>query len=241
MRTWDPDFDFYVTLLEERPMGVLVDLNAVRAAPVEGLSERVLVRVAMRSPRSDGLRSAEETLALNGVERVLVSAMEDAGALFVGRVMFDGNLDFVFMAAPEYRPPLPELPDYPLHMHAGPDPEWRFYLTFLFPDPYTRHHMLNRRVRKALLARGDDPGRARTLDHQATFPLADAPAGMVDKLVAAGFTIARVLPSEHDIVVHFAQVSPVDAESVDSATDRILDVLGEHHAAYDGWGCSVKV
>src|SRR5262245_61311348 len=90
--TWTPDFDFYMTLIDDKPASIVVDLAARAAAPVASHPILVGIRVPMQRPRPDGLRDGDELDALAAVEDQFTEALaEQVDALYAGRIVHNGD------------------------------------------------------------------------------------------------------------------------------------------------------
>lgn len=73
---WTQHFDFYVAVDDGQPVSVVVDMAAIEHVPVASHPTVLLVRVPMKNPYPNGLRSDAEFDAMSAVEDVLVSALE---------------------------------------------------------------------------------------------------------------------------------------------------------------------
>ncbi len=177
-----PEFDFYLTRIGDSPVSFVLDMALAASAPLESHPLRLEVRVAMLAPRPDGLRDAGEADALAEVEDQVVGTLERAlDAIYAGRFVAKGHSAFVFYLPELARAQLAALSgivgptgDYRLESRAEPDPQWRFYFEFLYPDPYSRQFMKNRRLCEVIAEHGDKMDVARVVDHLALFPSAES-------------------------------------------------------------------
>ena len=74
--SWPPEVDHYMATIQGLPAQISVDLGARPLAPVGSLPVRLMVRVVMKHPRDDGLRSEDEDAALADLEFQLKQAVE---------------------------------------------------------------------------------------------------------------------------------------------------------------------
>jgi hypothetical protein len=161
---WTSDFDFFEARLAKDVVGsFFVDLAAKEHAPVASHPVRLAVRVAMRAPRPDGLRSSEEAEALYALEDRVTAAVKDGlDAVFVGRVVAQGYLSFVFYlpgASVALADGLTRVTGsaapYALEWNLDDDPEWDFYRELLYPDDATLADIKSRRAVDRVMGRAD--------------------------------------------------------------------------------------
>ena len=161
-RSWEPDFDFYDARYDETRVAVFLDLAAKDHAPVATHPVRLHVRVAMRSPRPDGLRADDETDALFAAEDAIVGHLATSlDAIYVGRVVTRGYTTWAFYVAEAASRPLagaPSIAPYSLEWTSEADPEWGYYREFLFPDEESHRDLLSRRAVDRLTRAGTPDG-----------------------------------------------------------------------------------
>lgn len=237
------DWDFYLTIVDGNPASIFVDLAAVEDAPVAGMGQMVFLKVFMRSPRTDGLSSAEEFDALAALEDKVVQAAQDAGLRYVGRQTTSGFRDLIFYAASgAAEQVLAEavlaFPDYRFETGSRPDPDWDIYLDYLLPDDPTRQGMLNRRIYEQLDAHDDDTDTPREIDHWASFPSAYERSIFVDECKAKGFELRSLSGPDENSDQYWARIFRVDTpdgETFDVVTATLVELAAESGGKYDGW------
>ncbi len=207
MDRWEPDFDFYMAQIEDKPASFVVDLNAAREAPVAGYELLLSIRVPMLRPRPDGLRDASELDDLGAVEDQFVEALaEKVDAIYVGRTVHDGETT-LYMYVPEaHRAALDDLPaltgappgDYEPTWGVVDDPAWEQYLGFLSPGEYALQSIWNRRLVTQFAEMNDQLDVAREVDHLAYFPEREAAEQAATALAAAGFRVDEPTLGEDD-------------------------------------------
>lgn len=251
-RPWQADFDFYITTASERSIAVLLDMNAIEHAPLETHPLRLTVRVRMKEPRGDGLRSREEAEPLFELEDRLISTVETTcGAIYVGRSVVAGYTYLVFYATEEPEVPFPRLAavvteaarDYPVGVTRERDEAWTFYRETLYPEEHQRLLMSNRRVVENFTKAGDDGTTARPIDHVAVFPSPTAAEAAAAELRAAGFETDETTPEldapEGTTRLAFHRLDALAAGHMDDVTLAITDLLERHGGTYDGWGATI--
>jgi regulator of RNase E activity RraB len=248
-RSWEEDFDFYMSQMGGDPLGVMVDLGAARHVPVETHNVRLRLMVRMKNPQPDGLRSREESAELFALEDQLCDTLgERLDALMVGRVIVHGITDVVFYApgtAVGQLETLRELVDqvrgdYEIDIDVTPDALWEFYREVLWPDTYEHQFIMSNRVLRQLEQAGDDPAVARAVDHLVFLPDRDAADKAAAGLRDAGFTIPD--PRQDDdgsYRIDFQDETTLDDGRIHERVAAILDVVLPLEGSYDGWGCMV--
>jgi hypothetical protein len=160
---WSPTFDFYDADFDGLRTSVFLDLEAWIHSPVATHPARLLVRVAMLHPRADGLRSEEEAEALFGVEDTVAERItQDLEAFYVGRLVAEGHLTFVFYlpnahaarADAECGKIAGDVAPYSIAWSVAEDAAWAYYRELLYPDENTLAEMLSRRARDRVMGVG---------------------------------------------------------------------------------------
>ncbi|MCE9575070.1 MAG: DUF695 domain-containing protein [Deltaproteobacteria bacterium] len=245
--TWEPDFDFYITSIDEKPASIVVDLAAAKASPVESHPVLLGIRVPMRQPREDGLRDAAELDALGELEDRFTEALEaQVDALYVGRVVHDGATTLYYYAPEAHRQKLDdELPaitgdpgDYAPEWWVDDDPKWQLYDEFLTPDEYDQHMISNRRLIAVFTENGDKLEEPRQVDHFATFPSRQQAERAAGALRAAGFATDDLADPDSDDAweLQFHRVDHLAEGRPDEFVGEILDLIEPEEGDYDGWG-----
>lgn len=182
------DWNFYFAQVDGAVASVFVDL-AHGAGAVDPTRPVVAwVSLKMRTPRADGLSSAEEAEMLYTIGDLLAVEASQHGALFVGRVTHSGLRDFFFYV-PEARQAkliqglhrrVDGFSTYAYDVGKREDPNWAIYREYLYPDAYGLRQINDNKVIIRLQEHGDDPANVRAVDFD--FAMPDAAAG--DALVA---------------------------------------------------------
>jgi len=229
---------------EAGPAAIAVDLSLEPQAPQAGRPRLVRIRYALRAPRPDGLPAPDEAEALTRVEDMLAATLAPAGALYAGRVTLAGFREHLFYLpdAAGVRAELDAvraaLADYDLAEQGEDDPAWQVYRHELFPTPRTWRWLQDRRAVEALARRGDRGERPRPVDHQASFPSAEAREAFVAEQAAQGFEpVARRDdgPPPHGFGVDLRRDDPVTLQAVHAVAWSVAEAAVRHGGAYDGW------
>ncbi|HET9552556.1 MAG TPA: DUF695 domain-containing protein, partial [Anaeromyxobacteraceae bacterium] len=209
----------------------------------------VRVRCALPAPRPDGLPGGPELEALARVEDLLCGALAPLGAVYAGRVSMAGAREHLF-----YLPdaaPVTEAVDgvraavaeHDLEVAGEDDPTWRAYREELFPTPRAHRWLLDRRAVEALGRRGDRSGSARPVDHQASFPTAEAREAFAAEAAAQGFEVVARRddgPPPNGYGVDLRRDDPVDLRHVNGVAWTLCELASRCGGAYDGWEAPVE-
>ncbi|HTJ43775.1 MAG TPA: DUF695 domain-containing protein [Kofleriaceae bacterium] len=246
--TWKPDFDFYMTMIDDKPASIVVDLAAGPAAPVETHPVLLGIRVPMRNPRPDGLRDGDELDALAEIEdRFSDKLAEAVDTLYVGRIVHDGDTTLYYYAPEKERQRLDDdLPaitgdpgEYEPEWWVDDDPEWKLYEDLLAPGPYDAQTIWNRRLIEVFTEKGDRLAEAREIDHFAYFPSREQADRASAGLIAAGFRCDDPQEPDEDggsWGLQFHRSDSLADDRPDEFVTEILDIILEEDGDYDGWG-----
>jgi len=130
------------------------------------------------------------------------------------------------------------LADYLLEEQGEDDPAWQAYQQELFPTPRAHRWLLDRRAVEALARRGDRAERARPVDHQASFPSAEAREAFVAEVAPQGFEpVARRDdgPAPAGFAVDLRRSGPVTLREINAVAWALAEAAARHGGAYDGW------
>jgi hypothetical protein len=248
---WEPDYDIYEMLRDDKRAMTSVDLGAAAHAPLATHSHRMQVRTRMHAPRDDGLRSTEEAPALFALEDAIGEWLEKtADAIQVGRMLHDGMTTFVFYLTPEGAERVKsgfesniaaEFSTYKLEWGVAPDAEWTFYDRFLFPDVYAMQVISNRRLLAVRAEHHDVREKAREVDHFAYFESKESAVEAAKQLTACGYRVDE--PTNDDEgrwSIEFHRDDRLDGDRPDEFTREILDIVVPLEGDYDGWGASIE-
>ncbi len=246
---WEPDFDFYMTMIEDRPASIVLDLAAGPNAPLDTHPILIVIRVPMKVPHPDGLRDASELDALSKLEDDFTEKLAAAvDAIYVGRTVCDGDTTLYLYAPQRALAALDDLPVilgdpgvYEPDCSVDEDPDWNLYNELLAPGPYESQTIWNRRLLTVFEEKGDRLDVPREIDHFADFPTKEHAERAAAALRNAGFRTDALDPPENDDEpwsLQFHRDEPLSGGRPDEFVSEILDVILEEDGEYDGWGAS---
>lgn len=239
-----PDWASHQRTSEGGPVAIAVDLSLAARAPLLDRPRLVRVRYALRSARPDGQPEPAEAEALTRVEDMLAAALATAGGVYAGRVTLGGFREhhFYLPDAVGVRAELDAvraaLADYDLDEQGEDDPAWQAYRQELFPTPRAHRWLLDRRSLEALGRRGAAGDRPRPVDHQASFPTAEAREAFVAEAAAQGFEpVARRddAPPPNGFGVDLRRADVLALKELHPVAWALTEAAARHGGAYDGW------
>ena len=175
-------WDFYFSSIDDEPASVFMDLGIRGTLPIENLDHFAWLRLYMKSPRSDGLSSTDESEALYNVEDALAGAAQASTMKmqYVGRCTSAGTRDFYFYSADGpgsealLQEALSPFSGYEFETGSRPDADWEVYIEFIYPTERERQGIENRRVLDSLADNGDRAEVVREVCHWIYFREAKA-------------------------------------------------------------------
>jgi hypothetical protein len=228
----------------EGPVAVALDLALEAAVPDPG--RPVLLRVAypLAAPGSDGLPTAAEGEALARAEDALSRSLSAIGAAYAGRVTMAGTRQHLFYVAEgaaatdALAAAAPGLAGYEVTSHGEADPAWTGWSVELLPPPRTRRWMEDRREVEALARQGIPAEAARAVDHQASFPGAEAREAFAAEAAAQGFEpVARRddAPPPTPFSVDLRRDDLLTLRHIHGVSWTLSELAARHGGSYDGW------
>jgi len=230
------------------PVAIAVDLALAGRAPIADLPRLLRVRYALRAPRADGLPEVAEAEALVQVEDAVAAAAAGIGGLYAGRVTLAGFREHLFYVADAA--PISEalsaaqagVAEYVLEAAGEDDPAWHGYREELYPTPRAERWLLDRRAVEALARRGDKAAARRPVDHQASFPSAEAREAFAAEAAAQGFEPVERRddgPPPNAFGVDLRREDAVTLREIHAVAWALREVAARHGGAYDGWEAPV--
>ncbi len=245
----DGRWDFYFLRVDDQPASIYLDLSRIDAAPMPHFPVMAYVRIAMRSPREDGLSSQDEFDELVKVEDHLVETLAASGALYVGRNTSAGCRDFYFYIQvddgrweQQVAQAMRASSQYRYQADARSDKEWSVYREFLYPSPRALQSIENRSVCDALEGNGDSMSTPREIDHWAYFPDLSSRDAFLQRARELGFQIRARDAGDGGGDEFGAQVFRIDLPSfaaIDDVCLPLYDLAVDCGGRYDGWECQV--
>ena len=235
-------FTFYPAEIDGAAAAVVVDLLA---EPDKTLPHRIAVRVSLKKPDEEGLRSEDEERALDALEQTMADRLAKAfGARWVGFYDHAGTSTLVYYAKKsgthdDVVKALGDLRGYKPAAQVEKDAEWSFFTDQLYPDAFALQGILNRVTLGELDQAGDDVHATREVDHAASFESKAAADKAASALSKKGFHVHAPKKTEDGIAIEFHRADSLGDGRIDEVTDEILEIVLGEGGDYDGWGAPV--
>jgi hypothetical protein len=136
----------------------------------------------------------------------------------------------------------PRLDGYPVEVHGEDDPAWQAFQAELAPPPRARRWMADRRTLAELARHGDLHGLVRPVDHQASFPTAEARERFIAEAAPLGFTAAELRddgPAPNGFGIDLRRTEAVTLSAVHAVAWSLVELAARHGGLYDGWEAPV--
>lgn len=230
-------WDYYTCTVEGGPASVLLDLDARDHDPA-ARPLLVYVHVRLKRSRPDGLVDPGEARGLRALEDALAQGMEAAGSVYVGRLTARGSREFYFYTDRDHgiRATVRQALDgrgYGWRLGGHRDDAWAHFHQFLWPNARELQHILDRRLIKVLVRRGDPLTVPRAVRHELRLPDPAARAAF-SMLVPQGWTC------EGDEHVILTGTHAVDRDTLGGITERLWGQAEALGGAYLGWSTHVQ-
>ncbi len=243
-------WDHYFARIDDAVASIFMDLGLRVDAPVEKRPWLLWVWIVLKSPKPDGLASAEEAPQLHGIGEALDSTISaTCGAQLVGRVTGNGRREFYFYAAEPgelqaaVASVMNNFPGYRQEIGSTYQPDWEQYF-LLYPSESNLERMQNRRLLEALAAEGDVHELPRKVEHWFSFADESTRGTCRDLLEFREFLSEGESQSEEEgeqmpFALVVSRTASVDSHSINGITIELARLAREHGGRYDGWECAV--
>jgi uncharacterized protein (TIGR01619 family) len=246
------EWDFYFCTVEDKPASIMLDLALIQKSPIESKIDFIQLSLDLKKPNEYGLTSQGEAEILYIIEDQLAEHLSvSLGGVYAGRSTTNNQRIFYFYcdSSIDYQNIVAEVmdgfSDYQYNCIAQKDPDWTFYIQFLYPSKIEYQSILNRRVLENLSKHGDDLQQEREVEHYIYFPGSDERENFINKAKVEGFEIVDLNFDHSQAGFPFGLIisrnDKVDAKSVDETVLFLVLLANECKGEYDGWEtCVVK-
>lgn len=243
-------WDFYLSLVDDQPASIFLDLGLVDSVPLPGLDTVVWLRLFMKDASPNGLPSRAEFDALARIGDALdLSASATPGLHSVGRCTANGTRDFYFYAAdgPQseqtLKAALKSFPDYAFETGSRADADWRVYTDFLYPTPWAMQTISNQHTLDALEEGGDRSEAPREIVHWIYFSAARSCDSFASAALELGYREhSRANDAEPPLPYCLVVAKTSDAlpETIHKLTWELFELADRTGGVYDGWETSIE-
>lgn len=239
-------WEYYPCLVDEAAASISVDLAWADRAPVDGLTQVYAVHLPLRTPGEHGMGTADEAERVWPIEDALVERTTKLGWAYVGRLRNLGRWQLTFYGPAGkdqvFEAVIVDVLDglgQPFTANGGPDPDWDYYASFLYPDEERLRWILDRQLVAQLEEAGDVHEQSRPVDHRLTFDDADGGRAFVAAVEARGFAAATSQEGAR-LVVDLVRDDPVTLDHIHTVVMELVALADHGDGIYDGWGCPVQ-
>ncbi len=206
------------------------------------------VKVKLKEPDGRGLLKESEQPEIGFLEDKLeASLIKFRIGKYVGRVISDGYVTFLYYLQFTYNwqdflnYALDESGGYEISSGYQEDGEWDYYHKLLYPSPREWQIIQNHKVCDRLRAKEDNLHLPRAIEHRAFFAGDNGQKDAVlSRLETEGFRFKCDIENEEgNKGFSFYRIDKPFYYDIDELTLRLIDLLEEYGASYDGWETSV--
>ena len=248
----EDNWDFYFARIDDESASVLLNFGYRPEAPLASAPHLLWIWLSMDEPDQHGMGTKESADQMVKVEEALTDHLaRTLSARHVSRIRGEGCWQLYYYAPSpdgfdeQVRAALVALPAQEFNTGTKHDPEWSYYLEFLWPDEERRTWMRDRHLCDRLEEKGDVLTIPRPVDHMLYFPTRKARRKFEKAIDPLGFEVLgrgrekksgdEALPFSLNIV----REDTVDLESIHSVVMELKKSAEAVGGDYDGWGCVV--
>jgi hypothetical protein len=244
-------WELYMKNLEGHP--ATIQFNAGISMEVEEIKYAyptvAFVKAKLKEPTPNGLLSEKEEPEILFMEDKLEASMiKFRIGKYVGRVISDGYVTFLYYVQYTYN--WPDFIAYALNEHESyevtngysEDSEWNYYQKLLYPTAKEWQMIQNHKVCDSLIKQGDSLEKARAIEHKIYYQIPSKKEALIESLSGMGFKISDEITNDAGVsgLTFYRQDRPF-YHDIDTITLSLIDLAGEHGAAYDGWETSIVI
>lgn len=240
------NWDTYMAKLGDKPGSVLVDLGLYETAPEKLYPNLVITGPEVQNCDGYGLPGKEE---IDVLEEIL-----DATGNFLTGVtpkVLAGTLTYNCQRVNYYyvkdttgiRNAIARLynrsyKNYSYALTIKPDPDWKTYLTFLYPDEATRLWMENDKIIAKMMERGDSLSKPRNIDFDLYFKTDTDRKAMVAYAKSKGYkadisVISKSATAPFEVIV--SKYGPIKMDAINEMAADLKREIRKHSGLYNGW------
>ncbi len=247
----DDKWDVYLAKYEKGVGSTSVNMSAVSRAPNKNLPFVIITGVTFSACDTHGFPTKEEFENLYIEEELIDSFIsKKTKSLLVGTFTYQCQRLNYFYVSDTFQ--IRELldsaykkffPKYEPYVNIKSDAPWEAYLTFLYPNEFTREYMKNRQVVENLEKEGDKLIKPRQVDHWLYFKTVQDRNCITQFVLQNNFKIENKSYSKESDYPFGLQISRKDKVDLDRITEITLMLRKQAlkcHGTYDGWETFVE-
>ena len=237
-------WDQYFASWEGKPGSVILNMGWYELAPVTDLPQVAISTIYNPAAcRADGFPQDEYYDQLDESSERMVDLISSVpGTEVVGSFLHNcEKRDYFYTNDTSVVKMIFDTLDWKVEIFGMPelkilqDEEWKIYRTFLYPDPYLKESMTNKRVVNELQAAGVDIKKRIRIDHNARFTSSKQRDQFKLFLMEQGFRIDVLHRQGSDYTIRFSRKNTPDLRTMNEITVRLTFEAESRGGAYLGW------
>lgn len=238
-------WDSYMCLVEDRATSMFLDLGYGEDAPIAGKPWLIRVKLRCHAAQENGMATADELSALQDLEeKVLAFTDTRKGVTYVGSITNGAAREIVYYAGKKDAIREDDLGMAPADrradtfVEATDDPDWEYYLEFMFPSPQEFRRIMDNGVLRNLERDGDVATTPRRVDHWIHFEERETRDHFAAWAKKEGYQIESLFEpdGERDAIgVQIHHVTDVTPRTIHGVIASIVNAAEQMGGEYDGW------
>jgi hypothetical protein len=230
------NWDFYLTLVDDAPAAVRVDMALMTQPLPRDCGQLYVAFMPLAHPEEHGMGGEADRRRLQPVEDEVFGRLRGVGAVPAGRVRGRGRWQLAAYGPPglEWQRWLGEVGPVGTEVADQPDPHGAYLLGFLLPSPERRLWMLSRSTCDQLDELGDLRHLPRLVHHRLSFR-EGAPREFTSAMRAQGFEVE--FTAEGCLLERFELV---ELESMHATVLELVELAERGGGEYLGWECGLE-
>jgi hypothetical protein len=239
-------WDTYMAKYDNKPGSVMVDMGLMASAPDRRYPNLVITGPVAHNcnslgiPSKEEIEKLEEILSATGNFLTGVTAKVLAGTFtsncqrlnyYYVKDTFGIRNALARMYNRSYR-------DYDYAIKIKPDPEWKTYSTFLYPDDASLNWMENDKIISRLINEGDSLKKPRDINFELYFKSDTDRKRFATYETGKGYKEGRMTESRKAPVTYAIIISkfgPVKMDEINKMTAELKADVQKYHGVYAGW------
>ncbi len=251
VRGQNEHWDTYVAKFGGRPGSVLIDMGLMETAPDTRYPYLVITGPRAQKCDKNGIPDKEE---INQLEEILGATstflMGVTPHVLAGTFTYNcERLNYYYVKdTSAIRSAIRRLynrtyKDYQFAINIKPDPEWKIYRTFLYPDDATLNWMDNEKIISGMAKNGDSLTKPREINFDLYFYSDSARSSFEEFAVTAGYKIKQRTTSNNKPVLYalvVTKTSAIKLEELNKMTAELKAEATKRHGYFSGWEGGVR-
>lgn len=243
----EPQYELYVTNIDDARALVNVDVAIAQKAPIPALHWLMGIQMEFLDPDIDGFYQEEEEPRIQEIQEFIIKVMdEEARARFVGSVTYAGTRMFYFYGPDvEYLAPLvgkiaSEFSDYDFNYMSDNDGAWRFFFDAIYPTDIDMAHIRNRYMVQNLQEAGIELDHPYSVYYYFYFQDGATRGRVASRLMMQGYEIIDDHLYEEELEpmslgLKMLNKHDLNLMTLTEKTYECFEAIEDEMAIYDGW------